>query len=57
MKISEKKKKLVNDLNLLSVKYSDDIESLHIEADKLLLNFINSKEVTQAFCNLSRWYS
>jgi hypothetical protein len=35
----------------------EDIESGHIRADNLLLEYINDKEVTEAFKSLSKWYA
>jgi hypothetical protein len=34
-----------------------DIEDRHIEADDLLLEFINIKEVKDAFDELEKWYA
>lgn len=34
-----------------------DPEHAHAEADKLLLEFINDEEITEAFNNLELWYA
>jgi len=34
-----------------------DYETAHIEADKLLIEYINDSEVTEAFEEIGRWYS
>ena len=34
-----------------------DCESIHIEADQLLLKFINDKDIEQSFERLTKWYS
>lgn len=36
---------------------SYDAEVGHVEADKLLLEYINCPEVTAAFNDLEKWYS
>ncbi len=37
--------------------YYADCEYDHLEADKLLLKYINDEEVTHQFENIERWYS
>ena len=34
-----------------------DCESNHIDADNLLLEYINDKEITNAFNQICKWYS
>lgn len=34
-----------------------DTESNHVEADALLLKFINDPEITKAFCKIDKWYA
>lgn len=34
-----------------------DIESGHIEADKLLLEYIDDREVNEAFDSVEKWYA
>lgn len=36
---------------------SSDIEKNHIEADNLLLQYINDKKVTEAFKDIYKWYA
>jgi len=34
-----------------------DIEGAHVTADNLLLEYINDKEVSDAFHNIEKWYA
>lgn len=34
-----------------------DLEEVHIQADNLLLEYINDPEVTEAFEKIDKWYS
>lgn len=34
-----------------------DVECAHIEADKLLIEFINDPDVTQAYDAVPKWYA
>ena len=34
-----------------------DIEGVHVTADNLLLEYINDKEVSDAFHNIEKWYA
>jgi len=43
-------------LNLKS-QQEEDYEFAHMEADKLLIEFINDDEITEAFNNLPKGYS
>lgn len=43
--------------NLKELKKSNDEESAHIEADNLLLEYINDDEITQAFKDINKWYA
>ena len=40
-----------------SVILCGDKEKIHIEADNLLLEYINNEKVTEAFDNIPKWYS
>jgi hypothetical protein len=42
---------------LTNLMTTTDKESAHIEADDLLLEYINDKVITQAFEMISKWYS
>ena len=57
-KLLEKFAKIVermnSDLDQDTYYYEEDA---HIDADNLLLEFINDKEITEAFENISKWYS
>ena len=44
-----RKGRLVEELKEIKNKYQDDAEAAHSRADKALLQFINDKEVTDAF--------
>ena len=35
----------------------DDPEAAHMEADELLLEYINDKKVTEAFNSIRKWYA
>ena len=52
--------KLVHELEFIareSKKNHADIESLHMQADSLLLEYINNTDVINAFCSIDRWYA
>ena len=38
-------------------KEDSDLETVHIEADELLLKFINSRAVSNAFNEVGKWYA
>jgi len=50
-----KKQKLLGRLEELA-QYGDT-EHSHIEADKALLDYINDKEIGEAFDNVKKWYA
>lgn len=59
MKIEELVKKL-KDLEKTCINETYkwyDAEKGHMEADQLLLQYINNPEVTEAFNDLEKWYS
>lgn len=45
---------LIEELDKLK---EDDPETAHINADRLLLKFINDNRVTKAFDKIEKWYS
>lgn len=49
------RKELIEKLNKLNA--FDDIETNHIQADSLLLEYINDFEIAEAFEKLHKWYS
>ncbi len=49
------KEKLIEYLKEL--KNHCDTESAHIEADNLLLEYINDDEITEAFKDIDKWYA
>lgn len=51
------KEELIKQLEELAEMSDGDEEVAHIKADKLLLNFINDKKVTDAFESIERWYA
>lgn len=51
------KKYLLKELNKLSPTINSDFEEAHIKADELLLEYINDKEIKEAFYNVDRCYS
>ncbi len=53
MKIEE----LIKELKRIKDEYEHDQECAHIEADQLLLKYINNEEVTEIFDSIEKWYS
>ena len=51
------KEKLINKLKKLSRYVDRDFEYTHIKADELLIDYINDKEIKEAFDNVGKWYS
>lgn len=51
------KQELLIKFNNIVQKYGFDLEVLHIEFDNALLEYINDKEITQAFKNIPKWYA
>lgn len=56
------KEQLILELKEIPKKYNSnkssyDGETAHIEADELLLRYINDKEITEAFNNIEKWYA
>ena len=51
------KKKLITELQKISRTENDDYEITHYKADKLLLQYINDEEITEAYENVGKWYS
>jgi hypothetical protein len=49
------KKELIRDLTEL--KNSKDTESAHIDADELLVEFINDPEIKAAYDAIRKWYA
>lgn len=40
-----------------STRMGADVEELHMQADELLLHYINNNDVTTAFNNIRKWYA
>ena len=56
------KKELLNKLNAIQERALDptkssDEEDDHVTADKLLLEYIDSEEISRAFNVIDKWYS
>lgn len=52
--------KLVSELENIaqeSTRMGADIEELHMEADELLLHYIDNDDVITAFRNIRKWYA
>ena len=52
--------KLVHELECIaqeSIQMGADIEELHMQADELLLHYINNDDVITAFKNIRKWYA
>lgn len=49
------KEELIKKLFDLTFYY--DLEKAHIEADILLLEYINDEEITKAFNDIDKWYA
>jgi hypothetical protein len=43
--------------NLFGLQDEHDTEKAHIEADKLLIEYINDKDIKDAFDGIHKWYS
>lgn len=50
-----KKEELIEQLNHLEK--NDDTESAHIQADDLLLSYINDSEIEEAYNKIYKWYA
>lgn len=48
---------LIEELKKIKQKDTDDLEENHIDADNLLLRFINNKEVSRAYNSIKKWYA
>jgi hypothetical protein len=48
---------LVKALRKLKTDPNLDIEDVHVEADRLLVEFIDDPEVTKAFEDIDKWYA
>lgn len=51
------KEELIEKLKTLNGRPEYDIEQDHKDADQLLLEYINDKEITEAFNSVEKWYS
>lgn len=56
------KEKLIEKLKEIKIKYNPDKpsydgEKAHIEVDYLLLEYINDKEIKEAYEDIEKWYS
>ena len=56
------KKELIEKLQNIKKKYNPDEpfydgEAAHIEADALLLEYINDKDIEEIYDNIKKWYS
>lgn len=51
------KEKLIKKLSELEEKHEGEKESIHIAADDLLLEYINDKEIADAFNAIEKWYA
>ena len=49
--------KKLDDLALESYTDHADIEDIHLQANSLLLEFINNEDVITAFCKINKWYA
>lgn len=50
------KEELILKLKKLS-KETFDTESIHFEADELLLKYINDNEISDAYNSINKWYA
>lgn len=51
------KETLVKKLKRLSENVCGDFETSHYKADRLLIKYINDKEIEDAYDNVGKWYS
>jgi hypothetical protein len=55
---AEKREKLLNTLReLAEPKTHSDIEANHAKADDALLEYINDKDITEAYKKIEKWYA
>lgn len=48
---------LIKELKELDRDICDDFEYTHYETDRLLIKYINDKEIEDAYDNVGKWYS
>ena len=51
------KEVLIKKLKKLSSDKNGDYETTHYRADRLLIQYINDKEIEEAYDNVGKWYS
>ena len=51
------KKDLIEKLRLLSLNRGGDVERIHTEADRFLLDYIDDKEVEDMYSKIDKWYA
>ncbi len=55
---AEKREKLLNTLRALAnQERPSDIEADHSKADDALIEYINDKEITEAYAKIEKWYA
>ena len=54
---SKKINKLIEDLKRINKEYRSDPEEAHCKADDALLNYINDKDVNDAYGEIEKWYA
>ena len=52
-----KKITLLRKLKYIKIKYCEDDEMAHIEADEALLKYIDDEKIKRAFKDIPKWYS
>ena len=57
LKKEKNKEKLIKELKKLSRENNTDFEITHSRADKLLIKYINDKDVTEAYDDVGKWYA
>lgn len=55
IEVLEPKEKLLRQLEELSK--SDDTEASHVDADRLILNYLDDEEIKKAYDKIKKWYS
>ena len=51
------KKEIVERLNKITEGKQSDVEKSHVEADGLLLAFINDEDIELAYSKVDKWYA
>ena len=51
------KEELLEKLKSIDIEHNGDTETAHIKADEALLEYINDKEIIEAYNQIDKWYA